>query len=495
MRGLTVPLLLEHRARMEPAHLAIRQGSAELSMAQWHERALRVSAGLLEAGVAPQDRVGLVFGGRDWIGYAVAYAAVTGIGGVAVPISAQAAPAEIAYMLEHCGAKAMLHGSGEVAVPETIAWHASVASLDGASFSGELPIPRPGDLAQILYTSGTTGRPKGVAASHANVTYGCALKPLQRRLAHSSLFVHCFPIGTNAGQTMLVNALDAAPGMLATARFTPGNFARLIAEHRVGTVFVVPAMAIELLRSGALAEHDMSSVVLFGSTAAALPPSVASGLSEALPDATIVNYYTSTEAAPAQTTMLFNPSRPGALGRPAVPGTLRVTGPDGRPVPVGEPGEVWLRSPVAPRSYYGDAEANARVFDGEWIRMGDVGFLDDEGHLYLVDRDSDVIKSGAYKVSTLQVESALYQHPDILDAAVVGVAHEVLGMVPAAALVATRPVRIPELRSFLAAHLAPHELPVRWQQVEFLPRNRAGKVLKTQVRQMFSKTTMDGGQP
>ncbi len=476
---LTVPQLLAGRAATEPDHVAIIQGAATLTMAQWHRRSERIAAGLVARGVAPGDRVALIFGNQHWIDYAIAYAGVVAAGAVAVPMSDRAAPAEIEHMVGHCGATAILR-------PADMADFASAGAA-------RLPDVRPSDLAQILYTSGTTGRPKGVAASHANVTFGCALRTPQRRLAHSRLFLHAFPIGTNAAQTMLFNALDAAPGMLVAARFAPGNFARLIEANAVGSVFVVPAMAIELLRARVAAEHDLSSVLLLGSTAAALPPSVAVELAAAMPGAAIANYYTSTEAAPAQTTMLFDPERPASLGRPASGGNLRITDADGADCPSGVPGDVWLRSPTAPRSYYGDAVASARVFTDGWTRMGDVGYLDDEGYLFLVDRDSDVIKSGAYKVSTVQVEAALHEHPDIIEAAVIGIAHPVLGMTPAAAIVADRLIIASRLRAFLTEHLASHELPTRLVQVGALPRNDGGKVLKGRLRELFE--TLDGERP
>ncbi|WMF04487.1 class I adenylate-forming enzyme family protein [Micromonospora robiginosa] len=341
--------------------------------------------------------------------------------------------------------------------------------------------------AQILYTSGTTGRPKAVVASHANITHGARVRPILRPLAHSRHFLHAFPIGSNAAQTMLLNALVAKAGMLVLPRFTPDRFADLIAERRVGTAFVVPAMAIELLRSGVCANHDLSSLTLLGSTAAALPSPVAAGLADALPGVTVVNYYTSTEAAPAQTTMIFDPQRPAALGMPAAGSRLRVADAEGRPCPPGTVGEVWLSTPAPPRAYLGDADATAHVFRDGWTRMGDIGYLDDDGYLYLVDRESDVIKSGADKVSTVAVEEALHAHPDITAAAVVGLPHPVLGMTPAAAVVARTPLRLVHVRTFLAGRLALHEQPTRLIQLEALPVNVAGKVVKQRIREIFEE--------
>ncbi|MBB5868895.1 acyl-CoA synthetase (AMP-forming)/AMP-acid ligase II [Allocatelliglobosispora scoriae] len=482
----TVPQLLRERARQDPHRVAIEtHGVGTLTFGDWAARSARIATGLRDRGLRPGDRVGLVFGIGEWIDYAAAYCGVLAAGGVAVPCSDRWAAAELRYVLEHCGAVGLLHRPGEVA--PTPGWTATVDELERAPQEEEETDGDPSGLAQILYTSGTTGRPKGVAASHANLTATASTDPRRRPLAHSERFLHAFPVGTNAGQTMLFNALDAHPGALTLPLFTPARFARLMT--RAGSVFVVPAMAIELLGSGALAKNDLSGVRLVGSTAAALPGPVAAALAAALPQASIVNYYTSTEAAPAQTSMVFDPARPASLGR-SIGGGLRITDPDGKPVPAGEPGEVWLRSPH-PRSYFRDAESTGAVFRGGWVRMGDLGRLDDEGYLYLLDREQDVIKSGAHKVSTLAVEAALHEHPAVVEAAVVGVEHRVLGHAVAAAVVARDEVTAVELRAFLRDRLSPHEVPGKFVLLDALPRNDAGKVVKRELRALLTGSAGD----
>ncbi|OPC78725.1 AMP-dependent synthetase [Embleya scabrispora] len=480
----SLPALLAHRAEIEPEQPAILSGREKLTFGSWHYRADAVAAGLAERGIGAGDRVALLYGNGDWIDYATAYLGAQRAGAVAVPMSDRLAPAEVRHLLAHSGAAAVLHRA-ELVPPDagTGAWTAPVEDIETYPV-GDLPTPSPGDLAQILYTSGTTGTPKGVAATHANLAYGCTLDARRRPLGHSAHFLHAYPVGTNAGQTMLINALDAKATAIAAPRFTPGHFARLIERHAVGSVFVVPAMAIELLGADQAHRHDLSSVRLLGSTAAALPRRVAVGLARLFPQAQIVNYYTSTEAAPAQTTMLFDPEHPGSPGRPASLRDLRVTDERGRVLPVGETGEVWLRTPTTPRSYYGE-EGDSRVFSGRWVRMGDLGYLDAEGFLYLVDRERDVIKSGAYKVSTLQVEDALHEHPGVLDAAAFGVPHPVLGMTVAAVVVPRGELTATELRVFLMERLAAHELPGHVVFRESLPRNEGGKILKRELRRLL----------
>ena len=278
---------------------------------------------------------------------------------------------------------------------------------------------------------------------------------------------------------MLLNALDAHPAVVSPARFTPARLVRTIERYAAGTVFLVPAMAVELLNAAALQEHDLSSVVLLGSAAAPLPGAVAARLAKAFPNATIVNYYTSTEAAPAQTAMLYDPARPGSVGRAIDGGGVRVAAAgSGEPVAPGEVGEVWLRSRAVPRAYFGDAEASGEVFKAGWIRMGDLGRLDADGYLYLVDRGGDMVKSGAFKVSTLHVEEAIYEHPDIIEAAVVGVPHPVLGTVLAAVVVTRGPVAAGRICGGSCSTGSRRTVPGRVVAVASLPRNAGGKVDK-----------------
>lgn len=481
----TVPDLLIARAETDPDRVAIEvHGVATMTFSQWRRRSAAVAGALRARGLTPGQRVALVFDNRHWVDYAVAYCGVQMAGGVAVPCGDRTAEATFHYILDHCGASGVIQRPGGLSTARPERWLATVAELEQeAAFPVEAHVA-PWDLAQIVYTSGTTGRPKGVAATHANLTFGATVHPKRRRLGHSEHFLHAFPVGTNAGQTMLLNALDARPTALTVPYFTPARFARLLDAYRVGSVFLVPAMAIELLNSGALEGLDTSCVHLLGSTAAALPPAVAAALARAFPNAAIVNYYTSTEAAPAYVSMIFDPERPDALGRPAS-GELMIAGEDGRPLPPGEIGEVCLRAPFT-RSYYRDDGANRHVFRDGWVRMGDIGRLDEDGYLYLVDRHQDVIKSGAFKVSTLQVEAALHEHPAVVEAAVVGVSHPVLGDVVGAAVVSREPIDLPALRAFLRGRLADHEMPARLALVDRLPRNPAGKVVKRELATLFT---------
>ncbi len=479
---VTVPRLLAARAGTEPDRLALRlDGGTSLTFDDWHRRSERLAGGLAGAGVGRGDRVGLIFANTHWPEYAIAYCAAQRAGAVSVPVPHNATPAECDEILASCGATVAVTGvprPGEPLIP-----HLPFHDLDRGDATPPVIDPRPGDLAQILYTSGTSGRPKGVAASHENLTFGQRLTPLHRLFDHSQYFVHAFPIGTTAGQMALFHSLSASPPGLALERFDAERFCGAIAEFSVGTVFLVPAMAIDLIASGAAARHDLSSVVMVASSGAALPRSVALALTEIFAGATVFNAYSSTEAMPAQLLLMVDPEVPESAGFAVGNVAIRITGEDGSSLPPGEIGDVWLRCPAPSRSYYGAAEENAAVFQDGWVRMGDVGCLDEEDRLFLVDRESDVVKSGGLKVSTPEVESVLYDHPGVREAAVFGVPHEVMGSMVAAAVVLGGDGSLPEVRSFLRERLARHKVPLRWLTVDALPRNEAGKVVKAELRE------------
>ncbi|WP_063910034.1 AMP-binding protein [Herbidospora yilanensis] len=513
----TLPHLLRARAVEQPDRTAlICADGRELTFGEWDAEADSGAHALLGKGLQRGDRVGLLFDNDRWADFAVACMAVLRAGGVAVPLSARQSAATLKVMTDDCAAR----------------WVLTEAPGGPPSGSGVPDVGlSPGDPAQILYTSGTTGTPKGVMATHANLAWGHTERPPFRAFGHSEHFLHAFPIGTNAGQMMLVNTLTAHPAAVVAARFDAAGFCGLIERFRAGTVFVVPAMATELLDSGAWRGHDLSSVVLLSSSADALPPRVAAGLPEAFPKATIVNYYTSTEAVPAQTTMIVDPRRPDSVGRATARGDLMIADEEGTPLAPGEVGEVWLRAPAAQRTYYGDPGTSAKTFRNGWTRMGDLGRLDADGYLYLVGRESDVVKSGGLKISLPQVEAAVREHPSVADAAVVGLPHPTMGQMIACAVVRKPPrteqlaealrsggdatkasalrdtgpkaltaggapsealvsgdqvLTADRLRAFLHQRLARNEVPSRYVFVDALPRNELGKVVKAEVRALFS---------
>ena len=469
-----LPDLLRRRAADDPGAVALRVGdAAALTYGAWERRSNAAARGLVARGVRPGDRVALALADEDLAGYAVAYLAVLKAGAAAVPLGARFSGDELDRVVAHAGASLVV---GEI------------DSLEAGRPDGPFQVPvGPDDLAEILYTSGTTGLPKGVACSHANLMAHDVPVDSGPAPPGPVSFLHAFPIGTQAAQEALRVPLRI-PGRTAIAlpAFDPEALCALVERHRVRRLQLVPAMAHLLLASGAAGRHDLSSVrrVILSSAPAA--PALFRRLAAAFHQASVWNAYALTEAGGARTLMEWDERRPAAVGRPVGATEIRIVD-----------GEIWLRRRDTPsRWYYADPEATADAFAGGWVHTGDAGFVDDEGYLHLTDRTKDLVITGGLNVSSVEVENALYEHPAVVDAAVVGVPHPVLGEDVAAAVVLRAPTPARELQDVVRARLPEHKVPHRVVVVDRLPRNRSGKVVKADVRRLVEAqarpTTSDG---
>jgi acyl-CoA synthetase (AMP-forming)/AMP-acid ligase II len=310
-------------------------------------------------------------------------------------------------------------------------------------------------------------------------------------------FLHAFPIGTQAAQEALRVPLRIG-GRVAVAlpAFDAAELCRLVARFRVVRLQLVPAMAHVLVASGAVRDHDVSSVrrVILSSAPAA--PALFARLAAAFPHASVWNAYALTEAGAARTLTEWDPARPTAVGRPVGLTEIRVVDEAGVPLAVGETGEILLRRPGTPaRSYFRDPAATAAAFAGEWVHTGDLGHLDADGVLHLTDRAKDLIISGGANVSPVEVEHALHEHPAVTDAAVVGVPHPVLGEDVAAAVVVRSPTSARELQDVVRARLAEHKVPHQIVLVDRLPRNPSGKVVRADVRALVLAESIPVARP
>jgi acyl-CoA synthetase (AMP-forming)/AMP-acid ligase II len=330
--------------------------------------------------------------------------------------------------------------------------------------------------------------PKGVEITHRSVAGSLRSAPLDR----ASTLMHAAPIATfMATHGIQALVVQFALTELVLPAFDAPRFAALLAAERPEWLTMVPAHALLLLESGALDGVDTSatSVVMFGG--APMPHDAIKGLSAAFPNAGLVNGYGLTESG---TTVVAMPPgealrRPGAVGKPFDPGAVRIVDEEGGDVDTGAVGEVAIRVPPGERRYHNDAEATAAAWRGEWLHTGDLGFLDPDGYLHLVDRKKDVIVRGGYNISSLEVEGALHEHPDVVEAAVVGIEHRVLGQDVAAVLRLRRgadPERL-DLDAFLADRLTDYKRP-RTVVVseEPLPRTAMGKLDKRALREQLA---------
>jgi acyl-CoA synthetase (AMP-forming)/AMP-acid ligase II len=462
-------------------------GVQAISFGEWERRATSVAHGLLELGCAPGDRVALLFSAGDWIEYAIAYIAALRVGAAVVHVSPRLPFTELERRFRQCNVSTVVHSPG-LEYP-AVARESTVAALDRGLDQLLAVSVNSTDVADIGYTSGTT---TGVAKP-VLITHGDHLShrdPRKRReFEGSRYFLGPFPVGTGSSQGMVMFALSGAATVLVLSRFDPAHICERIQTLAVDNVMMTPGTAIELTNFDQAGDYDLSSVRVLASGSSVLGPAIAKRLCVMFPNAKIMQYYASMESIPAMTVCIFDPARPDTVGRPNAGTELKIADERGVPVPTGEVGEIWLRSAHHRRRYVGDAELNAGVFVDGWIRMGDLGHTDGEGHLYLFDRSADAIRSRLGVVSTIRVESAMYEHPGVREACVVGVPDPELGQVVAAAVVLRPSTTLAELRGFLEQRLNPHELPARFVVDRTLARGLIGKVLKREVRKWFVESS------
>jgi acyl-CoA synthetase (AMP-forming)/AMP-acid ligase II len=479
-----VPRQLQLRAESWPNIVATELlGDSAITYRVWEDRSNAAARGMLERGLRRGSRVLLPCDAGDWLDYAVAYVATQKIGAVTVPVSSHVGQPHIARVLREAAAVAA------VGAKRSPAFGAGVMSSTVAELEADQPaepleqVVEPGDVAEILYTSGTTGTPKGVAASHENLLYTHALAAPAGQ--GRRIVLHSLPPATTAGQGLLLQPLDAIPHTVLTlADYDDRSFLAAVHERRPTHVVLVPALALSLIRVEDIDAYDLTSVEVVRTTSASIAPAGLQRLDALFPRASVINMYASTESWPARTRIRFDPSRPRSVGRPAGGSSLRIADAEGGELPAGEVGEVQLRlEGAARRSYDGDPAATARVFvPGGWVRMGDTGYVDQDGYLYLVDRQADLINSGGRNISSLEIEAALQEHPAVIEAAAFGIPHAILGEYPAAAVRLDEHVSPSELLAFAKDRLGSQLTPRHIAVVEKFPRNIVGKVLKRALR-------------
>ncbi|HTT52211.1 MAG TPA: AMP-binding protein [Streptosporangiaceae bacterium] len=486
-----IPDLLRKRAAETPhATAAIVDGCGSLSYGEWDARSNAIARGLARYNVVAGDRVALFFENSEWIEFAVAYFAVLKAGAIAIPLSSRFTGPEVVAILERCGSSGVISGK---TAPRGPGWQATVTQLERRQSSEPFGVGvMPEDIAEVLYTSGTTGLPKGVACRHLHVvtplTQPAGGLPAWWRACAGGVYLHMNAVSTAAGQLRLFEPLGPA-GLttLALPVFDPDRFCRLAADYRAAVVQLVPAVAAAILDSGAWRRHDLSAVRVVSLGCAHVPVSVLRRLAIAFRAARLVNRYELSEARYAGTSLAYDGTRPASVGRPHGATQLMVTDDAGASLPAGVAGEIRLRwRGLRPQHYFRDAHATASVFMNGWTRTGDVGYLDDDGYLYLTDRLKDVIIKGGMNISTVEVEDTLRKHPRVADCAVFGIPSASHGEEVAAAIVSGHPLTLSDLRSFLGARLAAHKLPTHLLRLTELPRNRSGKVLKNDLRTRYA---------
>ncbi|HEX6968363.1 MAG TPA: class I adenylate-forming enzyme family protein [Micromonosporaceae bacterium] len=481
----TVPDLLRRRAELQPGRIALNvNDEAVMTYGEWDQRSNALAHGLIAAGVRHGQVVGLRYDDLDWIDYAIAYLGVLKAGATAIHLNRGVGAQETMRRLTWCRAVAVVHGAGNPPPDEFTGVTGTVAELTGTDI-GEVPVRvRVTDIADILFTSGTTGLAKASTSPHGNLTYGRGPEGFYL-FGDPEPLLTPMPLGTTASATTMSFSVHTPSTLVLCPTDDPERMAQLIERFRIGSVMITPWLALQLLRSGAGERYDLSCVETLANASTALPPAVARRLLKIMPNARINMSYAASEAVPASIGHTFDPADPLATGRPVRNTELRIVGDDGAPVPPGELGEIWLRSPAPKRYYFDNPQLNERVHADRWTRTGDLGRVDERGMLYFFDRRNVAIRKPTGLVSTIEVEAALYEHPEVQEAAVFGVDRDGNpdDQDVVAAVVLGDAAKVDELPTFLREHLTAEQLPVRIHVVESMPRSANGKVLKHELRE------------
>lgn len=491
MRARLQTELLAELARSFPDAVAWRNlgDGAELTLGDWHRRSNRLARGLATRGLGRGDRIALVITNDQPLEWLVSYLGIHKAGGVAVPLLTRLGPLEIASLLRHAGARAALctDASPEVcdAVPMVFATRAgahdatdpwdSLLADDDSDLAGA---PAPGDLADIMYTSGTTGRPKGVLVRHGSLSTVDHVPSAWLGLG----FLTSSPFPTTSGSLLVTGPLRGGLSGLFLPRFDATAWIDAVERERPVAGFLVPAMVELIVAEPRFESADLSSLAVVNVGSAPIAAVTLRRFGAGLAGAEVLCGYGMTEYGAVTAMPMGDRDRHlGSVGVPLPGVDLRIVGEEGKPLARGEVGEVAIGGARPPRSYDADDETTEQTWVDGWLRSGDLGFLDDEGYLWIVGRRKEMIIRGGHNVVPAEVEAALFEHPDVAEAAVTGIPHPVLGEDVAAWVVLRRPRSSEELRSFLLGHLADYKVPRRITVVQALPRNESGKVLKSQL--------------
>jgi acyl-CoA synthetase (AMP-forming)/AMP-acid ligase II len=491
---------LRFTARRDGGEVAYRDlgSGGALTFAEWDARSNALARGLVARGVEPGDRVSIYMPSEECLRWIVAYAAVHKAGAVAVPTNTRLSVRELIAILGHGEVRALLTCASLLPAARDV--RRALPSLDllvstgaAAGEMGEVEWDDAfdpddseiqvdvdlDDLADIMYTSGTTGLPKGVAVRHRNV----AMIPNHEPPWTGAGWLHGAPLFTFAGISFIFNPMKMGMVGLYLPKFDAGEWLRVVARERPTMAFLVPAMAELLVAHPDFATADLSSLQAVSIGSAPLAPHTLLTLVERLPQASVSNSYGMTEAGPAFIVMPQEEvtKRVGSVGKPFPPMEIKIVDDEDDERAPHEVGELLMRLQGQQREYYKDADATAGTWtDDGWLRSGDLGYLDDDGFLYLVGRKKDLIVRGGHNVYPTDIENVILEHPAVREAAVVGVPHDVLGE-DIAAFVVRKPdaaVGGDELQSFCADHLADYKRPRQVTFVDELPRNATGKVMK-----------------
>ena len=482
--------LFEQSARAAPGDEALVDGERRFTYAALEREAERAAAGLAKAGVRAGERVALLVGNRAE--FAIALLAAIRLGAIAVPMGTRLQTPEIAYVLQHCGAAALVHDAqlaGRLPPPaETPALRLRCTELPRDDAPIDAASPAEEHTAVILYTSGTTGRPKGAMLTHINIVHSALhfLHSMGLRRGERSLLA--VPASHVTGLVaVLASMWQVAGATVVMPEFRAAEFVAMAARERITHALMVPAMYNLCLLQPGLERHDLSAWRIGGYGGAPMPEATIAELARRLPGLALINAYGATETTSPATLLPADRAalRPDSVGLPLPCAEILVVDAEGRELPPGEAGELWIRGPMVVPGYWDNPDATRASFVAGYWRSGDVGSIDAEGYVRVFDRIKDMINRGGYKIFSVEVENVLATCPGVLESAIVGKPCPVLGeRVHAFVSRLDQTLTAEALRAHCASRLADYKVPESFTLLdEPLPRNANGKLLKRALRE------------
>jgi len=498
----TVGQWLDRRVFLDPDKTAVIHQEKSFTYREFNSRVNKLGNALAGLGVRKGDRVaGLMLNSSEFM---ETYFAAAKLGAIFVPLNFRLAAPEVAYILEDCTPRVVVYHSLFKPLVDSI--HNSVSVyhyvcveeagdlfyeqlLAGAPDTPVISDVEPGDVQLMMYTSGTTGRPKGAMLTHNNTLWNAIQGINMVPMNGDDITLTVAPLFHIGGLNILTTpTLYLGGTVVFKEKFDPADCLSAIKEHKVTSLFLVPAMWLALTQVPDFDCYDLSSLRFGISGGAPCPLTVIEffqqrgiiflegfGMTETAPDVCILR---AKEAA----------RKNGSVGLPMPHLEAKIFDDEDQEVVPGDVGELVLRGPNICRGYWNNYQATQEAFRGGWFHTGDLARQDDEGFFYIVDRKKDMIISGGENIYPVEVEQVLFRHPQILEVAVVGVPDEKWGEKPVA-VVALKPGKTAsaeEILNFAADKLARFKLPREVHFVEQLPRNATGKVLKTTLRQQLS---------
>jgi len=485
---------LERAARHFPDKPAIIFETQTLSYADLQRQVDATAHGLLHLGVEPGDRVLLLL--PNIPRFAVVFLAIQKVGAVAVSANVMLTGEELQYLVDDSGARVLFTVAALAQSWRPLRDRMQVVVCEGEE-SGSVrlediatePAPFkardmwPEDPAAILYTSGTTGKQKGATLSHGNLVSNTYATVHTEGITSEDRLMLFLPLFHVFGQNAIMNsAFAGAAAVVMQRRYDPNETLRVIERERVTMFFAVPTIYIGMLNAGIAAER-LRSIRYYFSAAATMPVEIAERW-KATYGRPIVEGYGLTETSPFASYNHVWHHRPGAVGTPIENVEIKILDPEDREVTSETWGEICIKGPNVMLGYWNRPEETAQAIRNGWFHSGDIGYMDQDGYIFIVDRVKDMINAAGFKIWPREVEEVLFQHPAIKECAVVGLADAEKGEIPAAYLVLRQDasLTIEDFDAYCRHHLAAYKVPRRVEFVESLPKNATGKILKRVLR-------------